>query len=74
MKTWRQTPQGYDHPVLEAKRQEAIRLMGEQWILDKKAAPRLPGRLSDQEMNRKQEPVQQEQPPVQPPRRLKRVA
>ena len=74
MKTWRQTPQGYDNPVLEAKRLEAIRLMGEQWVLDKKSAQRLPRRLAEQEIHPKQEPVQQEQPPVQPPRHLKRVA
>ena len=60
MKTWRQNPQGYEDPVLEAKRREAIERMGEQWLLHNKGVPRLPRRLSEQEV-REQPPVTQPQ-------------
>jgi hypothetical protein len=74
MMTWRQKPQGYDDPVLEAKRREAIERMGEQWLLHNKGVPRLPRRLNEQEAQANVPVVQRQKVPVPPLRHLKRVA
>lgn len=74
MKTWRQNPQGYDDAELEAKRQKAIERMGEQWLLHNKGVPRLPRRLSEPEAHATPPVAQQQEAPVIPARRLKRVA
>ena len=74
MKTWRQNPQGYSDPDLEAKRRQAIERMGEKWVLNTNAMPRLPRRSGDQEMKGGPEVMQQVQAVVQPARHLKRVA
>jgi hypothetical protein len=72
--TWRQNPQGYDDPVLESKRREAIERMGEQWLLHNKGVPRLPRRLSEQEAHAGPPVAQRQEAPAPSPRRLKRVA
>lgn len=74
MKTWRQNPQTYSNPDLEAKRQQAIERMGEKWVLNKHTMSRLPRRAGDQEIRRDPEVVQHAEPATQPPRHLKRVA
>ena len=74
MNTWRQNPQGHSNAVLEEKRQQAIRRMGEQWILSEKAVSRLPRKLSGQAAEQEHVADQQQQAPVQPQRHLKRVA
>jgi len=74
MKTWRQNPRGYEDPVLEAKRREAIERMGEQWLLHNKGVPRLPRRLTAQEAHAQPAVAERQETPVPTARRLKRVA